>query len=183
MSTTQLQRNQLLILIGRIQLQIQTSPAKASTKAYQQATLLIQELHSHIPQIALSERPEVTQDNYNARQTQRPYAFVCTFYGIQDPFPTSPADGHFNVPQLSIFENLVSCSTKCAQELGKVKDAVILREVFGGTLSLLNGMVNRLSTPIEVAWDPMLWFNTLLESMEHEVRLSRSQTHRRSVLT
>lgn len=52
-----------------------------------------------------------------------------------------------------------------------MKDATILREVFGRILELLNGMVGRLAAPMSVIWDPEAWFGTLLESMEYEVRL------------
>lgn len=147
------------------------TPAKASTRTYQQITVLIQEMHSHIPQVALLERPEVTRDNTSARQTQRPYEFACTFYGIKDKLPTPPPEGHFTIPFSSIFESLVSCSAKCAQELSKVKDATLLREVFSGVLGLLNGMVNRLTGPIDVTWDPATWLGLLLQSMAYEVCL------------
>jgi hypothetical protein len=152
-----------------LQLQIQGNPAIASTKTYQQATLLIQELHAHIPQIALLERPEVTRDNDGARQTQRPYVFACTFYGIQDILPTPSPEGKFLVPQSSIFESLVSSSATCAQELTKIKDGVILREVLSGMLGLLNGIVTRLAAPAPVTWNPVEWLSTLLQSMEYEV--------------
>ncbi|KAJ3572176.1 hypothetical protein NP233_g3254 [Leucocoprinus birnbaumii] len=155
-------------IVDVMNLQIQTTPVKASTKAYQQATLFIQELHSHIPQIALLERPEVTSDNENSRQTQRPYSFACTFYGIQATLTTPPPEGTFIIPQSSVFESLVSCTAKCAQALEKLKDAAALREVFGGMLGFLNGMVNRLTAPVEMAWNPVEWLATLLQSMEYE---------------
>ncbi|KXN85691.1 Protein dopey [Leucoagaricus sp. SymC.cos] len=155
-------------IVDVMNLHIQASPAKASTKTYQQATHLIQEFHSHIPQIALLERPEVTQDNEGTRQTQRPYTFTCTFYGIQDPQSTPQPEGNFTIPQSSIFENLISCSAKCAQELASAKDAVVLREVLGGMLNLLNRIVNRLAAPASMSWDPTTWLNTLLQSMEYE---------------
>lgn len=85
-----------------------------------------------------------------------------------------PAEGGFTIPFSSVFESLVSCSSKCAQELTKAKDATILREVFGGILGLLNGMAGRLVTRANLVWDPAGWLNTLLESMDYEVRRSYS---------
>ncbi|KAF9447031.1 hypothetical protein P691DRAFT_803039 [Macrolepiota fuliginosa MF-IS2] len=156
-------------IVDIFNLQIQENPAKASTRTYQQAMLLIQDLHSHVPQVALLERPEVTRDNINARQTQRPYQFACTFYGMKPVLGTLSPEGHFTVPFTSTFESLVSCSVKCAGELAMVvKDATILREVFGGILGLLNRMVGRLAGPIGVSWDPVAWFGALLDSMEYE---------------
>lgn len=81
-----------------------------------------------------------------------------------------PAEGSFTIPFSSVFESLVSCSSKCAQELAKAKDTAILREVFGGILGLLNGMAGRLVTQANLVWDPASWLNTLLESMDYEVR-------------
>lgn len=156
------------------QFQIQKIPAKASTRAYQQIMLLVQEMYSHIPQPAMLQRPEVTQDTDDARQTQGPYEFACTFYGIRDSFTTPPSEGHFTIPFSSTFESLISCSEKCAQELEKEKDVVILRGVFSGILGLLNVMVNRLATPVEVTWDPAVWLGLMLQSMTYEVCLCLS---------
>jgi hypothetical protein len=134
--------------------------------------LLIQEIHSHIPQAALLQRPEVTQDSDDARQTQGPYGFACTFYGIdKDKFPMPSPKGHFTIPFSSIFESLVSCSEKCAQELEEQKDVVILRGVFSGLLGLLNVMVNRLTTAVNLTWDPSAWLGLMLQSLTYEVRL------------
>lgn len=165
-----------LSLSCSIQLQIQASPIKASSKTYQQTTCLIQEIYSHIPQVSLLERPEVTDGNENSRQTQRPYVFACTFYGIQDTLSTPPAEGTFTIPQASIFESLVSCSAKCAQELEKMREASILREVFGGMLGLLNEMVIRLAAPVNLAWRPAEWLQILLQSMDYGVCLAFSHS-------
>lgn len=96
---------------------------------------------------------------------------------MQDPISSPPPEGTFAIPQSSVFESLIACSATCAQELAKLKDGVILREVFGGMLSLLNGIVNRLAAPAIVAWDPAEWLGTLLQSMEYEVRLKSSSQY------
>ncbi len=127
-------------------------------------------MHSHTPQVALLQRPEVTQANVEARQTYRPYQFTCTFYGMDTALSIPPAEGSFTIPFSSVFESLVSCSAKCAQELAKTREAATLREVFGGILGLLNGMVGRLAAPVVLAWEPAVWLGVLLESMEYEVR-------------
>lgn len=87
---------------------------------------------------------------------------------------TPPAEGIFAVPQASIFESLVSCSAKCAQELGKMKEASVLREVFGGILGLINEMVIKLATPVDLGWRPTEWLEILLQSMNYEVHLAFS---------
>ena len=116
----------------------------------------------------------MTDKNEGPCRAQRPYVFACTSYRIQDTLLTPSAEGIFAVPHVSIFESLVSCSAKCAQELGKMKEASVLREVFGGILGLLNEMVIKLASPVDLGWRPAEWLEILLQSINYEVRLAFS---------
>ena len=55
-----------------------------------------------------------------------------------------------------------------------MKEASVLREVFGGILGLLNEMVIKLASPVDLGWRPAEWLEILLQSMNYEVRLAFS---------
>jgi len=55
-----------------------------------------------------------------------------------------------------------------------MKEASVLREVFGGILGLINEMVIKLATPVDLGWRPTEWLEILLQSMNYEVHLAFS---------
>lgn len=57
-----------------------------------------------------------------------------------------------------------------------MREASILREVFGGMLGLLNEMVIRLAAPVNLAWRPAEWLQILLQSMDYGVCLAFSHS-------
>lgn len=126
----------------------------------------------HIPHVALMQRPELNGEIQEARKTQGPYLFACTFYGITPTFESPPATGSFTVPFASSFENLISLSITCAKCLTKgFGNAAILREVFSQSLLIVDRLVGRLGCTVALSWNPGKWLSVVLENLENGVSL------------
>lgn len=117
------------------------------------------------------QRPELTGEIQEASKTQRPYTFACTFYGITTIDDVPLPQGSFTIPFGSAFENLASLSVNFAQVLSNdSKNLPFLREIFSGSLMLMDKLVGRLGTEISVAWKPEEWLSVVLDCLEHDVR-------------
>lgn len=153
------------------QLQMESNPAKASSRSIRESLILLEEMLRRIPHSGLMQRPEVVGDNVTARITERAYTFACTFFNI--PATTTPTpSGSFAIPFSSSFESLIGLSTHCAQNLNQsTHDILVLREVFSQSLKLIDRLVGRLGSAIAVQWRPHEWLTILLESLQRQVRL------------
>lgn len=149
---------------------MQGNISRAASPSIKEGLLLLEELLRHIPHTALMQRPELTSEIQAASAAQRPYVFACTFYGAK-PIPTIPAQkGSYSIPFASAFENIIRLSTSCAQSLLKKGSPSRLREVFTQALLLIDRLVGRLGSSIEVLWNPTEWLSVVLKSLDHEVR-------------
>lgn len=123
-----------------------------------------------IPHSSLMQRPELAGAVEAKCTTQRPYLFACSFYGITPiAIPTDSAT-YFAVPFASVFENLTSLSHICAEILIQGSSNIsTLREVYALSLLLIDRLVGRLGTSVEIAWKPARWLHLVLNVLEHEV--------------
>ncbi|RDB28675.1 Protein dopey [Hypsizygus marmoreus] len=156
-------------ILDIIDLQIKNDPAKASSPLIRETLLLEEEMLRNILHSSLMQRPDLSGPMEDKRTTQRPYLFACSFYGIT-PIELPPGQ-HFSfaIPFVSAFENLASFSLKCAQSLIKGSDnVVVLREVYSQSLLLIDRLVGRLGTSVQVAWNPSEWMQVVLRGLDHE---------------
>ena len=153
------------------QFQLQDDGSKASQSSVLETLLLQEEILRHIPRTALLQRPALTQKVQAASNSHPPYAFSCLFYGIT-PIPGLPvSDGTFDVPFVSLFENMVELSMNCARSLLKEPpNPSRMREVFSQSLLLLDEVAGRIDSPIRVSWNPSKWLDAILQCIEHKVR-------------
>jgi hypothetical protein len=117
------------------------------------------------------QRPGLTGANEANRTTQRPYLFACSFYGITPIATPTKSATSFAVPFASVFENLASLSRICAEVLIRGSSNILtLREVYSHSLLLIDRLVGRLGTSVEIAWEPSRWLQLVLRALEHEVK-------------
>lgn len=64
--------------------------------------------------------------------------------------------------------------TECLKES---QQPVILRESLSRTLTLINTLVGRLTTSINLTWTPKEWMGTLLTSLGYKVRVNLTFTY------
>jgi hypothetical protein len=123
-----------------------------------------------IPHSSLMQRPKLTGSSEADHTAQRPYFFACSFYGITQISTAMKSQAFYTVPFTSVFENLISLSRICANVLIRGSpDILILREVYSHSLLLIDRLVGRLGTSVEIAWDPSEWLQLVLHPLEHEV--------------
>jgi len=152
-------------------MQVQIDVTRISSTLVRECLLLQEEMLRQIPHSSLMQRPELTGAIEAQRTTQRPYLFACSFYGITPiATPTTPA-ASFAVPFASIFENLAALSRTCSEALiQSSSNLVTLREVYSLSLLLIDRLVGRLGTSVEIAWKPSRWLQLILHVLEHEVK-------------
>ncbi|KAJ3723564.1 Dopey, N-terminal-domain-containing protein [Lentinula guzmanii] len=156
-------------LVDLLEIQIERDPSKASFPSTKASLALLEVLLRQIPHISLLSRPEVNTDLLTASDTERPYVFACTFYDIKPLLNASPPSGTYTVPFSSAFESLVSLSIVFGQTLTKAKetgltDSTQLREILSSSLTLIDRLVGRLTSPIKLVWEPKRWLSVVLDS-------------------
>ncbi|KAF7302659.1 Dopey-N domain-containing protein [Mycena chlorophos] len=156
-------------LVDLVDIQVQTSAAKALTPAVRSTLILLEAILQKMPPSALVQRPELTGDLETAAQTQRPYIFAATFYGCKPVHVTQELQGPFNVPFASAFQNLVSLSTSCSRFLTEgCSTPAPLREVLAQSLLLMDRLATRLETSVTLTWKPEEWLSSVLATLENE---------------
>ncbi|KAK0500731.1 Dopey, N-terminal-domain-containing protein [Armillaria luteobubalina] len=142
-------------------------PLSSTTK---ETLLLLETILRQVPHAALMQRPETSEGDNSARESQRPYIYACTVYGIE-PLTIEPVSlsGSFNIPFASSFESLVSLSSIFSHLLVSAADKVIaFREALCQTLLLLDALVGRLGTSMmKVTWHPSHWLSVVLDCIGH----------------
>ena len=129
---------------------------------------LLEEMLQHIPQSSLTKRPLVN-DQLKLGIANRPFLFACNLYDI-NPLGIPEGRGSFAVPIASAFESLASLSLICAENLiNNSENVVDLREVFSSSLILMEKLIGRLTTLVEVTWEPSNWLQIILQGLHHEV--------------
>ncbi|KIL71408.1 hypothetical protein M378DRAFT_188883 [Amanita muscaria Koide BX008] len=150
--------------------QIRQNPSIATSLTMKESLLLLEEIQSLVPYSALLRRPKRTFDDQSTNESEsailRPYLFSCKFYGIT-PTVTLENAALSLVPLSSIFNNFFSISLQCA-ELASKANTEDLKEVLSRTMSLLNNLVAKLDSPLDVAWNPSHWLSSLLISFSEE---------------
>ena len=129
---------------------------------------LLEEMLQHIPQPSLMQRPHAN-GQLEPSIADRPFLFACNLYGISS-LGIPEGRGSFAVPVASAFESLASLSLICAQNLiNNSENIVDLREVFSSSLILMERLSERLTTFVEVSWEPSNWLQIILQGLHHEV--------------
>ncbi|KAK0466281.1 Dopey, N-terminal-domain-containing protein [Desarmillaria tabescens] len=145
----------------------ESPPLSITTK---ETLSLLETILHQVPHVALMQRPEASEGDTSARDSQRPYIFACTVYGI-GPLAIEPAPSSrsFRIPFASSFESLVSLSSIFSHALVSAADKVVaLREALCQTLLLLDTLVGRLGTStIKVTWHPSHWLSVVLDCISH----------------
>lgn len=131
---------------------------------------LLEAVLEQIPHVGLLQRPETTLDSGDGYS--RPFDFACAFFKIPDrSLSTWPPFNVSTMPHASCLESLVSMSKTYTECLKESQQTVVLRESFSRTLALINNLVERLTTPVNLTWNPKEWIDVLLLSLEYEVRV------------
>ncbi|KAJ3739812.1 Dopey, N-terminal-domain-containing protein [Lentinula detonsa] len=164
-------------LVDLLEIQIARDPSKASFPSTKASLALLEVLLRQIPHISLLSRPEVNTDIQTASDTERPYVFACTFYDIKPLLNASPPSGTYTVPFSSAFESLVSLSIVFGQTLTKAKgtgltDSTQLREILSSSLTLIDRLVGRLTSPIKLVWEPKRWLSVVLDSLQENTNFT-----------
>lgn len=162
-------------LLDLLDIQLQTTPSLSTSPATLRCLVLLEEILKYTPHLGLVDRTAINPPNTQkeeARETQRPYLFACSFYEIEDfePVPASsqPASTA-NAPFTTAFNNLFSLSTRTARMLASPgPHGGAVREGLSRILTLCERLLGRLSISLQVAWDPSAWMNTLLQTFEYE---------------
>jgi hypothetical protein len=151
------------------QSQVQNDPTKASSQSVFATWLLLGDILQRIPHAALLQRPEMTAE-FGSDQ-QRSFDFACTFFRITDKsLPIADAPQLSAIPFLTCFRSLITLSICYSDRLSQERhDSLVLCESYIQLLSLLDRLAARLDAPIDVNWNPKVWLDKLLESLETEV--------------
>ncbi|KAJ7750196.1 Dopey, N-terminal-domain-containing protein [Mycena metata] len=151
-----------------LDIQIQRDVSRTSTPSVRDTLILLEEMLRQIPHAALMQRPELSGDMEAAAKNQRPYVFAAMFYGFEPTLETPSPSGPFTIPFASSFQNLVTLSISCSRLLTEGRTPGPLREVSSQILLLMDRLVDRLASPITLAWDPDQWLSSVLATLEHE---------------
>lgn len=156
-------------IMDLVDLQVQTDAARSASALVRECLLLQEEMLRQIPHSSLMQRPELTGAIEANRTAQRPYLFACSFYGITPIATPTKSTASFTIPFTSVFENLTSISRISAEVLIRGSpDIVTLREVYSYSLLLIDRLVGRLGTSVEIVWRPSTWLQLVLHALEHE---------------
>ncbi|KAH8835109.1 Dopey, N-terminal-domain-containing protein [Flagelloscypha sp. PMI_526] len=157
-------------LVDALHLLIDQNVAKATSKPVQMVVSLLHSIGPHISPAALRERPAVSESLAAARTQQRPYLFACSFYEVEPIIHTETPPGTFNVPLASSLESLVHCTAIEADGLISGSDAAVsLMDVYGQSLSLIETLITRVTSPLPLVWEPSEWMSTLLNVFDCSV--------------
>lgn len=158
-----------------LQFRLSTTKSPPLSTTTKETLLLLETILRQVPHAALMQRPEASEGDSSTRDSQRPYIFACTVYGIE-PLAIEHASpsGSFNIPFASSFESLVSLSSIFSHLLVSATDKVVaFREVLCQTLLLLDALVGRLGTSMmKVTWHPSHWLSVVLDCIGHGVRFT-----------
>lgn len=134
---------------------------------------LQEEILKQIPLSALLQRPELTAGAQAGTETQSPYGFACTFYGIKIDEKIDTHNGNSNIPFASAFEDLISLTTICGRNMIAHKKSLPSRDVLAQLLLILGNLVDKYEGQdelrIRISWDPAEWFSIVLSTFELEV--------------
>ncbi|KAI3621823.1 hypothetical protein WG66_015956 [Moniliophthora roreri] len=156
-------------ILDLMQLEIEKDVRKATSPMVQRTLVLLGAMLRQIPHTALLHRPEVTSEIQEASESERPYRFVCTFYGLTPKVPTPEPTGSFTMPFGSAFENLIGLSLIFSRSLAMgPSNLSLLREHFAQSLLLIDRLVGRLNSHVVLSWEPTKWLSAVLENLNHE---------------
>jgi len=142
---------------------------KAPLPPIRETLHLLEEMLQYISQSSLTQRPRVN-GQLELGIADRPFLFACNLYGINPRGIPERHGSSFAVPVASAFESLASLSLSCAQDLINNSEYVVdLREVFSSSLILMEKLSGRLTTLVEVSWEPSNWLQIVLQGLHHEV--------------
>lgn len=140
------------------------------SKCVREALSLLIDLLQQIPASALLNRPELTAELQAKSQSQGPYEFACTFYGIKKPESTLVVESELGAPFASSFKSLVSCTLVLRQFFDKGSSSLpLLREEFCQSLALLQELTVRSSATVSIPWSPQEWLRETLDCLDLEV--------------
>ncbi|KAK7025465.1 hypothetical protein VNI00_015993 [Paramarasmius palmivorus] len=148
--------------------EIRNDNSKATSPLVQRTLALLGVMLRQIPHTALLHRPEVTSGIQEASESERPYKFACTFYGLKPNVEMPEPTGSFTKPFGSAFESLIGLSLKLSQILlTSPKEVNLAREHFAQSLLLIDRLVGRLNSRLDLEWDPEKWLSVVLETLGH----------------
>ncbi|KAJ3774387.1 Dopey, N-terminal-domain-containing protein [Lentinula raphanica] len=164
-------------LVDLLQILVEQEPSKASSPFTRAVLSLLEVLLRQIPHIALLSRPEMTTDLQAASETERPYKFACTFYDFKPTLDAPLPSGTYTVPLGSAFESLISLSMTSSQTLAKSKgnantNSAQLRETLSSSLTLIDSLVSRVSSSVNLVWEPNKWLSVVLDSLQENTNFT-----------
>ncbi|KAI5833359.1 hypothetical protein K523DRAFT_343112 [Schizophyllum commune Tattone D] len=151
-------------IVDVIHMHLQEHHSKASSPAVREAMLLLEEMLQHIAHNSLLNRPELGDAMQEASVTERPYTYACTFYGTQAAFTVPEASTEFMSPFASVFGSF----TALTEHLAKSASSEVAREVYSRMLLMLDELLELLSGPTKVSWNPDEWLSVALHVLEQE---------------
>ncbi|KAK0199079.1 Dopey, N-terminal-domain-containing protein [Armillaria mellea] len=157
-------------IVDLLHFRLSTTKSPPLSTTTKETLLLLETILRQVPHAALMQRPEASEGDSSVRDSQRPYIFACTVYGIEPlAIETASPSGSFNIPFASSFESLVSLSSIFSHLLVSAADKVaVFREALCQTLLLLDALVGRLGTSMmKVTWHPSHWLSVVLDCIGH----------------
>ena len=155
------------------QLRVQEDVATVSSSTTREVLKLQEEFLKQIPLSSLLQRPELTAGAEVATKTQSPYEFACMFYGIKVDEKILTHNGNSNIPFASAFEDLISLTTICGQNMIAPKKSLPSWDMFAQLLLILGDLIEKYEEKddirICIRWDPAEWFSVVLGTFDLEV--------------
>ncbi|KAF9566957.1 hypothetical protein CPC08DRAFT_758587 [Agrocybe pediades] len=114
---------------------------------------------------------QVPQSAHEENRRRRPLEVAQSFFKLPSQWmkDSEGLDPPAEMPFQSCIQNLAFISKMYAQCLAKPSDhAVVLRESFCRSLSLLHTITGMLNNPIDIIWDPQTWLSNVLSSLTYE---------------
>lgn len=144
-----------------------------------EAMHLLETLLERIPSSAVLQ-PPVEGDQVSSFN-DGPYLFARTFYGLDNVLEVSRTKPASTIPFITAFEDLVYINTMCCRSRPTAnQDAHAVRELIVHSIGLLNNLLSILGSKgvahVDVDWDPTAWLSVVLEMLESEVWLFKSES-------
>lgn len=163
-------------LLDCLDIRLHSQPPLSTSPATLRSLVLLEEILKYTPHLGLVGRTTINPPNSQkeeARCSQRPYLFACSFYEVEDfePVPQGSAPrSDSTIPFTTSFNNLFSLTEHSARLLTGAGPAVgSVREALSRTLTLSERLLARLTISVDVAWEPSIWMGALLQTFEYEV--------------
>ncbi|KAJ3545543.1 hypothetical protein NM688_g5613 [Phlebia brevispora] len=150
---------------------LQENPTRVSYQSTLESLALLQEIWKHIRLTSLKERPRISGDDSNAHAELGPYAFSCTFYGIEKRLIETPSPASPEPPLVSAFHHLTA--------LSKILGSMLLdgpfninrtQEAFSQPLLLLTKFAQQVQVTsvgqLSITWEPKEWLSTVLNCVQ-----------------